>query len=321
MENRRRHLEGTAFRSPAGQSWTDSDGMSATDEPSPYDPKVVGKRIHDLRMKADLGQAALAARAVARLPAGLSAEEVERLGITGPYISLLERGGPQRPSMNKLNAVARGLGVGNGADMIELPLEVLYARIEGNASPNETKSLQDAPGGAGVALRHAAPDGNVRVVGTAPAGTLGPPVIMIRVPVLGRANAGPGGGMIAERETTVSVPEKDVDRHDVRVLLVSGDCMEPDIRAGDHALVDAALVPRERDIVAVRVKATDEILVKRYGRADRGRIRLTPNIDAPGVGRAYDLGESDIEIIGVVYSVLRSVGRFDPSAMGTEGAA
>lgn len=292
--------------------------MTATDEPSPYDPEVVGKRIYDLRMKANLGQAALAARAIARLPPGLSAEEIKRLGITGAHISHLERGEVGRPGMNKLNAIARGLGLANGAQMIEWPLEDLYAIIEGNPSPNETKSLQNAPGGAGVPLRHAAPDGNVNVTvqGAARAGTLGPPLLMFRFPVLARANAGPGGGMIAERETTVAIPEEAVDKHDVRVLLVSGDCMEPDIRAGDHALVDAALVPHERDIVAVRVKATDEIIVKRYARADRGRIRLSPNIEAPGVGRAYELGESEIEIIGVVYSVLRNVGRFDVATLG-----
>lgn len=294
--------------------------MSTTDDTSPYGPAVVGKRIYDLRMKADLGQSALAARAIARLPPGLSDEEVERLGITGGYISLLERGGVKRPGMHKLNAIARGLGLANGSQMIEWPLEDLYAIIEGNPSPNETKPLRAAPAGAGVALRHAASDGNVRVVGEAPAGTLGPPLLMIRFPVLARANAGPGGGMIAERET-VSIPEERVDKHDVRVLYVSGDCMEPDMRAGDHALVDAALVPHERDIVAVRIKSTDEILVKRYARAGQGRVRLSPNIDAPGVGRAYELAESDLEIIGVVYSVLRSVGRFDVAAMGADGAA
>lgn len=119
--------------------------------------------------------------------------------------------------------------------------------------------------------------------------------------------------MIAERETAM-VPESLVAGHDARMVLVSGDCMYPDIAAGDYVLVDAALAPRDGDIVAVRIKSTDEVVVKRYRRGDGGRVLLTPNITAQGVGKTYDLDASDAERIGVVYTKVRGVGRFDVAA-------
>lgn len=272
--------------------------MDTTGDAAPVGPKEIGKRVLDLRLRADLSQGDLAARTKAGGAEGVSAG----------YVSLVERG-EVRSSFDKLNVIARALGFRDAAAMLnESP-----AGVEGNPSPNEANHLRVVPGGGGVGLPQAAPDGGASGTSSAPGRLVGPPVVLVRLPIVARANAGPGGGMIAERETAM-VPESLVAGHDARMVLVSGDCMYPDIAAGDYVLVDAALAPRDGDIVAVRIKSTDEVVVKRYRRGDGGRVLLTPNITAQGVGKTYDLDASDAERIGVVYTKVRGVGRFDVAA-------
>jgi SOS-response transcriptional repressor LexA len=79
--------------------------------------------------------------------------------------------------------------------------------------------------------------------------------------------------------------------------------MDPEIRAGDTAIVDLDAAPQNGDLVAARLPDTEDYVVKRFYR-HRGAVELRSNDGEPVV-----LPADRVEIAGVVFGTWRSFGR------------
>jgi SOS-response transcriptional repressor LexA len=123
---------------------------------------------------------------------------------------------------------------------------------------------------------------------------------LVQVPVAGRVHAGSGGGLV---EAVVYVPRPEAEGRALLAVEVRGDCMEPEIRAGDTAIVDLDAAPRDGDLVAARLPDSEDYVVKRYYRR-RGGVELRANDGEPVV-----LPANRVEIAGVVFGTWRSLGR------------
>lgn len=115
------------------------------------------------------------------------------------------------------------------------------------------------------------------------------------MPVHDRLAAGPG---FAETGEVISAPGRIARNPHMWAARVSGDCMEPEVRSGDTAIVDTAnLEPRDGALVAV-LTPEGELMVKRY-ETQTGVPTLTDN-----QGRSYRM--DGVQIKGVVVSTMRN---------------
>jgi SOS-response transcriptional repressor LexA len=123
---------------------------------------------------------------------------------------------------------------------------------------------------------------------------------LVQVPVAGRVHAGAGGGLV---EAVVYVPRQDAEGRALLAVEVRGECMEPEIRAGDTAIVDLDAAPQNGDLVAARLPDTEDYVVKRFFRR-KGAVELRSNDGEPVV-----LPADRVEIAGVVFGTWRPFSR------------
>jgi len=125
------------------------------------------------------------------------------------------------------------------------------------------------------------------------------------------ARAAPGKGAAVETEGMVDVLafKEDWIRHELRttsdklrLIYVEGDSMEPDLRAGDIALIDHTDISARREGIYV-LRIDDALLVKMLQRLPGGVIKVTSRNESyePFSLKADELEASpDIAIIGRV---------------------
>lgn len=135
-------------------------------------------------------------------------------------------------------------------------------------------------------------------------------VVVLRTPVVARVNAGEGGGM--PHEDMVDVPSGMLSGRDTFLVEVVGDCLEPEIRSGDHVLIERGRAPRDGDLVCAVLNrgGQEEWILKRWEALAGGRVALVPEIEAPGVGARYEYERpEDVDLEGVFYALVRVGGR------------
>jgi SOS-response transcriptional repressor LexA len=123
---------------------------------------------------------------------------------------------------------------------------------------------------------------------------------LVQVPVAGRVHAGAGGGLV---EAVVYVPRQEAEGRALLAVEVRGDCMEPEIHAGDTAIVDLDASPQNGDLVAARLPDTEDYVVKRFYRR-KGAVELHSNDGEPVVFPA-----DRVEVAGVVFGTWRPLTR------------
>ena len=135
------------------------------------------------------------------------------------------------------------------------------------------------------------------------------PTLMLAVAYIGRGNAGEGGGHVTEGEVVPVTTEdlKGADYRRVGAVEIVGHCLEPQVSEGDHALVDPDGSPARGVLVAVRVKATDELIVKYWMPGEGGAVQLVPD-PRSRFGRACPFDPATMEVLGTVFNVIRPKG-------------
>lgn len=113
--------------------------------------------------------------------------------------------------------------------------------------------------------------------------------------VASRATAGPGGS--TDPQLWPYLPDPSESDHPFIVVLVTGDCLDPDIRPGERVVVDKWGAPRAGNFVVVRYD--DEMLLKRVERRN-GDLWLVANRHH----EPMKLSE-DVAIEGVVRLIMR----------------
>ena len=135
------------------------------------------------------------------------------------------------------------------------------------------------------------------------------PVVLVPVRYVGRGNAGEGGGHVAEGEI-VAVDTRHLrglSAGRVGVIKIVGNCLQPRVVDGDYAYLDADGSPVAGALVAVRVRDTEELIVKFWVPQPDGSVLLVPAPNSgDGTPRAFDADNMDV--LGVVFQALRPIG-------------
>lgn len=210
--------------------------------------------------------------------------------VSRQYLSELENDKHPRPGREIVERLAAVLGV--PADSLRI----------GEHSP-QSPTTRDSSGRGDVLL---APPGSRAVgMGTDQPGMRYRVDLAVPAPFLGRANAGDGGGDVAEGEVIDVAPSLLEGHARVGVVQIVGACMEPEVRDGDHVFVDPDASPKMGDHVLVRVKATGELIYKIWFPQDAEHVVLVPA--ARGVGKAQTFELDEIEYLGVGFALKRPI--------------
>lgn len=223
-----------------------------------------------------MGQRIKAARKARRLSQQALATAVH---ITRPYLSEIECGYHPAPARELLRAIAALLGT---------PLDTLLDGTEA-APPSPPAGFGDQLG---------------MVFDAKP--------LILPIMYIGRANAGEGGGHIAQGEVAAMPVQFLAGRshEQVGIARVVGHCLHPLVDEGDWLLVDRLASPQAGKLVLVKVKATEELICKFWWPAEtsgasttegaNGRVWLMPHPES-GVGQPVLWQDDEMDFLGVVF--------------------
>ena len=245
---------------------------------------TVGSRLRILRESRNLSQRALAASS----------------GVNRTYIVQLEGGRVQRPSLDKVAALANGLGV--SVEMLSNDATPLHIEAVAHDSATLTESAQvtliPAPTAAQIAaevvkqLRDDEPPRFLPAIDPEHDPRLRRPRAVLRLEQRIPASS--------SWPTADEYPTR-LERPDMYELTVRGDCMSPTINDGDTVWIDESKPAQVESVVAVDLQ--NEWTLKRLRRRN-GVWRLSPDNTAYD---PIDLAPDTFRILGVVTTVLRKL--------------
>jgi SOS-response transcriptional repressor LexA len=121
-------------------------------------------------------------------------------------------------------------------------------------------------------------------------------------PVVSWASAGRGGDYFDVASYLDEVVETDCKDPNKYALIVDGDSMEPEARAGDRIVIAPNLEPENGDLVVARLRETGKVLFKLYHRTGKDGVRLSSYNPAYPV---QDFKVTDFRFIQPVYQITR----------------
>lgn len=125
-----------------------------------------------------------------------------------------------------------------------------------------------------------------------------------RVPVVSWASAGEGGNFGDLAEQIDEWIESDTKDANAYALILEGDSMEPEFKAGDRVIFTPNREARSGDVVVARVAKTGQVFFKKFQRVGTGaeRVRLTSfNAAYP----ALEFGVGEFRFVHPMYALLR----------------
>lgn len=123
-----------------------------------------------------------------------------------------------------------------------------------------------------------------------------------RAPVVSWASAGLGGNYFDLATFLEEMVETDCKDPNKYALIVDGDSMEPEARAGDRIVVAPNLEAENGDLVVARLKETGKVLFKLYHRTGKDGVRLSSYNPAYPI---QDFKVSDFRFIQPVFQITR----------------